>query len=38
MEIAAVISSIVKLSNKVVCLNLRVSNNTEYRKVFRQTE
>ena len=35
MEIAAVIDSKVKLSNTVVCLNLRVS---EYRKVFRETE
>ena len=35
MEIAAVIWINVKLSNAVVCLNLRVS---EYRIVFRQTE
>lgn len=36
--IAAVISIKVKLSNTVVCLNLRVLDDTEYRKVLRQTE
>ena len=35
MEIAAVICGNMKLSNTVVCLNLRVS---EYHKVFRETE
>ena len=30
MEIAAVISSKVKMSNTVDCLNLRVSDNTEF--------